>query len=243
MKKIITFWLAVLISLISTAFAAEKTRVLLMVGGHSFETNQFYRIFSENSQIDFQVAEHPKALPLLKPESASKFDAIVLYDMNQKISDEEKTNFLNFLESGKGIVILHHAIANYQNWDEYHKILGGRYYLQKTVVDGVEKARSIYKHGVNFKVNIADKNHPITRGLSDFEIHDETYNLYDVYPETHILLTTDEPTSHKKIGWTNNYKKARVVYIQLGHDHFAYENPNYRELISRSIQWVAGKLN
>lgn len=242
MKRLIAIGL-LLISLAIASFGAEKTRVLLIVGGHSFETNQFYKIFSDNSQIEFQVAEHPKALQLLKPESASKFDAIVLYDMWQNITDDDKTNFVKFLESGKGLLVLHHAIANYQNWKEYEKIIGGRYYLNKTMVDGVEKPRSIYKHGVKFKVNVADPNHPITRGINDFEITDETYNLYDVSPESHILLTTDEPTSAKKIGWTNNYKNARVVYIQLGHDHFAYQNPNYRELIARSIQWVARKLN
>jgi type 1 glutamine amidotransferase len=29
------------------------------------------------------------------------------------------------------------------------------------------------------------------------------------------------------------------VYLQLGHDHWAYENPNYRELVARAIRWVA----
>jgi len=242
MKKIIIAGL-LLTSIILSGFCAEKTRVLLIVGGHSFDTNQFYKMFSDNSQIMYQAAEHPEALRLLKPESAVNFDVIVLYDLWQKITDEDKTNFLKFLESGKGLVVLHHAIADYQNWDEYHKIVAGRYYLQKTVVDGVEKARSIYKHGVKFKVHIADKEHPITRGLSDYEITDETYNLYDVYPEAHILLTTDEPTSNKVIGWTNTYKNARVVYIEGGHDHLAYENPTYREIVARSIQWVAKKLN
>jgi type 1 glutamine amidotransferase len=30
-----------------------------------------------------------------------------------------------------------------------------------------------------------------------------------------------------------------VVYLILGHDHFAYENPNFRELVARSIRWTA----
>ncbi|MGC8744568.1 MAG: ThuA domain-containing protein [Verrucomicrobiia bacterium] len=242
MKKIIAV-LLIFAFVVASAFSAEKTRVLLIVGGHSFETNQFYKIFSDNPDIEFQVAEHPNALPLLKPESAARFDVIALYDLNQKISDEEKVNFLKFLDSGKGLVVLHHAIANYQNWPEYEKIIGGRYYLQKTMVNGVEKPRSIYKHGVKFQVKIADDKHPITQGLKDFTIIDETYNLYDVSPDSHILLTTDEPTSNKYIGWTHNYKNARVVYIQLGHDHLAYENKNYRNLISRSILWVCKRLN
>lgn len=245
MKK---FYLAILAAFLGIAFnilpqEAGKIRALVIVGGHDFQTNQFYQIFKDNSDITFEVAEHPNALKFFKPENASRLDVVILYDLWQKITDEDKENFIKYLESGKGLIILHHAIANYQDWPEYEKILGGRYYLQKKVVDGVEKARSIYKHGVKFTVKIADDKHPITQGLQDFTIIDETYNLYDVSPDNHILLTTDEPTSHKYIGWARTYKNARVVYIQLGHDRFAYENKNYRNLLSRSILWVCKKLN
>ena len=53
------------------------------------------------------------------------------------------------------------------------------------------------------------------------------------------LLTTTEPTSSKTICWTHNYGQSRVVYLELGHDHVAYANPNYVKLLSQSIQWVA----
>ena len=52
-------------------------------------------------------------------------------------------------------------------------------------------------------------------------------------------LTTDEPTSTPKIGWAHTYGKSRVFYMALGHDHFAYENPNYRQLVHQAIRWVA----
>lgn len=245
MKKIYLATIAVFLGIAFAAVSQEvkKIHALIIVGGHDFQTNQFYQIFRDNPDITFEVAEHPNALKLLKPETASKFDVIILYDLWQKITDEDKENFIKFLESGKGLVVLHHAIANYQQWPEYEKIIGGRYYLQKTMVNGVEKPRSIYKHGVKYQVKIADDKHPITQGLQDYTIIDETYNLYDVSPDSHILLTTDEPTSHKYIGWTHNYKNARIVYIQHGHDRFAYENKNYRNLISRSILWVCKRIN
>ncbi|MCX7825935.1 MAG: ThuA domain-containing protein, partial [Verrucomicrobiae bacterium] len=98
-----------------------------------------------------------------------------------------------------------------------------------------------WKHDVKFKVHIAGPKHPVTRGLKDFEIHDETYKGYDVRPDVQPLLTTDEPLSAPIIGWAKTYEKARVVYIQLGHDHFAYENPNFQKLVAQAIAWVAGK--
>ena len=61
----------------------------------------------------------------------------------------------------------------------------------------------------------------------------------------HLLLddleAQDINIKNKLIGWAKTYEAARVVYLQLGHDHFAYENPNYRQLLRQAIRWTAGK--
>jgi type 1 glutamine amidotransferase len=106
-------------------------------------------------------------------------------------------------------------------------------------VNGVEKARSAYKEDMHFKIHVADPAHPVTRGVEDYETHDETYNLFDVAEECHPLLTTDEQLSNKVIAWAKTYQAARVVYLQSGHDHFAYENPNYRQVLRQAIRWTA----
>lgn len=221
------------------AQAADKTRVLVVTGGHDFETNQFFQMFQDNPGISFLKATHPDVHAWLRPDKAKEWDVLVCYDMWPDIGEGAKADFVARLEEGKGLVVLHHAIADYPKWDEYAKIIGAKYYLEKQVVNGVEKARSIYKHDVKFKVQIADPAHPITRGVQEFEIRDETYNLFDVQPSNHPLLKTSEPTSAPVIGWTKEYGKARVVYLQLGHDHFAYENPNYRRLVAQAIAWAA----
>ena len=220
---------------------AEKIRVLFMSGGHDYQTNQLHQMFKDNPDIAFEAFVHPRALAQLAPAAAKNYDVLVLYDLWQKITEENQADFINFLKAGKGLLVLHHAIANYQQWPEYEKIVGGKYYLQKTPVNGVDKPRSTYLHDVDFKVHLADSTHPITRGLKDFDIHDETYGLFDMGPESHLLLTTEAPTSAKNIGWAKTYEGARVAYIQLGHDARAYQNPNYQQLVAQAIRWVAKK--
>jgi len=227
-------------------FAAEpgkdlpgKIRVLVVTGGHEFEHDSFIKLFADNPEISFQAVEHPNAHALLRPELAKNYDVLVTYDMHQEISDEAKGDLLAWLNRGKGFVVLHHAIASYQQWPEYSKIIGAHYYLEKATVDGVEKARSTYKHGMHFTIHVADPSHPVTRGVADFEIHDETYNLFDVAKDVHPLLTTGEPESNKLIGWAKTYGLARVVYIQSGHDHFAYENAAYQQIVRQAIRWAA----
>lgn len=229
-------------------FAAEvgkeapgKIRVLVITGGHEFEQAQFFKVFSDNPGIVFKAVEHPNAHALLKAEAARQYDVLVTYDMHQEITDEAKGDFLAWLKAGKGLVVLHHAIASYQQWPEYSKIIGAHYYLEKATVDGVDKARSTYKHGMHFKIKVLDPNHPVTRGITDFEILDETYNLFDVAKDVHPLLTTDEPESARLIGWAKTYGPARVVYLQSGHDHFAYENPSYQQILRQAIRWTANR--
>jgi hypothetical protein len=130
-------------------------------------------------------------------------------------------------------------MANFQEWPEYERMMGGKFYLKKHVENGIEAPPSGYKHDVDIPVEIADQDHFITKGLADFVIHDETYSRFAVSPAAHVLLRTKHPDSGPVIGWTTAYGKARVVCLQLGHDAKAYANPNYRALVSRAIRWVA----
>jgi type 1 glutamine amidotransferase len=92
---------------------------------------------------------------------------------------------------------------------------------------------------VDMKVQIADRNHPITKGLGDFTINDETYKLLWHAPDNHVLLTTDETTSDKDLAWTREYGRGKVCTIALGHDGLAYGNPNFKKLVAQAIQWAA----
>jgi len=220
--------------------AAEgKTRVLLVHGGHDFETNQFLQVFRTNPAISFQVVAHPRAQTLFAASHAGEYDVLLFYDLWQDISERAKADLIDRLKEGKGLVALHHCLASYQGWDEYPRIIGGKYHLKPWRENETERAPSTFKHDVDFAVRIADPSHPITRGLHDFTIHDETYGGCEVRPDSHALLKTDDPTSTSVIGWCKMYEAARVVYLQLGHDHKAYENPNYQQLVRQAIEWAA----
>jgi hypothetical protein len=218
-----------------------KIRVLVVTGGHGFEKEPFFKLFKDNPDITFKAVEHPNAHALLTAEAAKQWDVLVLYDMHQEITPEAKADFVARLKEGKGLVVLHHAIANYQTWPEYITIIGAHYYLTKTNINGVEKPRSAWKEGMHFRVHVADPQHPVTKGMGDFDAHDETYKFFDVADVVHPLLTTEEPLSNKVIAWAKTYEGARVVYIQSGHDHFAYENPNYQQILRQAIRWTARK--
>jgi uncharacterized protein len=220
---------------------AKPIRALIVIGGHDFETNQFLQVFKDNPEITFRMISHPKAEALFKAEAAGQYDVLVFYDMWEKLSDEAKADLTSRVKEGKGLLALHHSLCGYQTWDEYRDMIGGRYHSQKWQDHGTERPASTYKHDVDFKVHVADRAHPITRGVNDFTIHDETYGGFEVLPQAHVLLTTDEPTNTRDIAWVKSYGSGRVAYLQLGHDHLAYENPNYRRLVKQALEWVAAR--
>ncbi len=133
---------------------------------------------------------------------------------------------------------MHHSLANYQTWDKFLEIIGGRYLMDTMMVAGKEFPGSTYEHDVDMNIQVV-ADHPVTKGLEDFTIHDEIYGGYYVSPKVTPLLKTDHPQSTETIAWANQYGNSRIVTIQLGHDHFAYEDENFRKLLSKAINWVA----
>ncbi len=218
-----------------------KIRVLLTFGGHGFDQEPFFAMFDKMQNIEVTKAPMPQSAELLKPALAEKFDVIVMYDMVGQISAEQQAGFVALLKSGIGVVSLHHNMGAHRNWDEFTKIIGGKYIFAPCEIDGKQYAKSTYSHGEDMKVTVADKKHPITRGLKNFEIHDETYGGYYTAKNVRVLLTTDHPKNDPKLAWVHEYGKSRIFYLMLGHDAKAWANPNFPELLARGIRWTAGK--
>ncbi len=222
--------------------ADGEVKVVVVTGGHAFEHDPFFKMFDEMKGIQYTEAAQKDDSELFENISGWDYDVIVFYNMTQNISFKRRQNFLTLLDRGVGVVALHHTMAAFQDWPRFRQIIGTRYYTKDTMEGGVLQKAGTYLHGVDETIQIADKNHPITQGMSDFAIHDETYKNCWFAKDNHVLLTTDEPTSGRTIGWVRNFERARVCTIQLGHDSKAYENSNYRQLVERAILWTAGRL-
>jgi hypothetical protein len=234
-----------LVSFFSALFglSVEKTtdqiKILVVTGGHSYNKETFNEMLNSlGSNITWQVSEFPAAFDMFKPENRSKYDVIVFYHMWQKITPEQQVVFSDCIKKGKPVVALHHSICAFDDWEEYWRIIGGKYFHKNTILDGREYKACSYIHDLHFMADIADKNHPVTKGVRDFELFDETYKGYWVDPSVKILITTKDTTSTPIIGWTKTYGKAKIVVLQSGHDSPTFQNPSFRQLLKQSIEWV-----
>jgi len=251
MVKLSFFWLVALLCFCSCGrmpqtdgtggSQGKKVKAVVVTAGHGFERAPFFAIFDGFDNVDYTEAAQSDDSEIFEDISQWDYDVMVLYSMTQRISPKRRANFVRLLERGVGLVALHHCIAAFQDWPEYQKIIGGKYYLKAAEQDGVKYPAGTYKHGRDMIVRVADSSHPVTKGIRDFAINDETYKNCVFEKDNHILLSTEEPTSDGPLCWVRRYGKARVCYIQLGHGRTAYSNEDYRLIIRRAIDWCAGK--
>ena len=234
--------LVALLFTVTTAAAENRNniRALFIYGGHAFDEEGMYAMLDSFSDVTFDRAEMPMALDLLQPGLEEKYDCIVTYDSYTFPFTQEQTDrFKALLNKGIGLVVLHHSLWGFNGWAEFADITGAQFFFKDgNIIHGIEQKQSTWAHNEEIRVTIADKNHPITRGMNDFTFIDEVYGKGFVHPDVHVLWTTDHPKSERVVAWTHKYGKSPIFTTSLGHDKVAFAHPDFRQTIHRAIRWA-----
>lgn len=215
----------------------KSLRVAVVTGGHAFDVPNFHRMLRQPPGVDAypQHLEHFASSP---EEVRNAYDAVVFYGMNQPMpvdegqphyAGEPKAAIERLVERGQGVVILHHALLAWKDWDLWHRLIG------------FENRNFAYKEGLQLKVEVADDQHAVTQGLGPIEIVDEGYKLHGEYDgQGDVLLTVDHQDAMKMVAWARQHDKCRAFCLALGHDDLAWSTPGFREILARGIAWSAG---
>lgn len=219
--------------LASVLMAAGPIRVQITTGGHPHDIS-FYSVLENQKDLEITVNPHPSAYR----RNLRKFvDVLVLYDLDDVTAEPERKNLQAFLESGGGLVVLHHALADNWQWKWwYEEVVGGRMLMGQ---DG-DMPRSTAKAPEVLRVRPVAK-HPILAGVGELKLDDEAYQGEWVSSKVQLLMETDNPNNVKPVVWIGPWQKSRVVVIQMGHGPGAHRDPGYRRLVHNAIVWAAGK--
>jgi len=236
MKKIYMLFQFFLVVVLVKAQSEKPINIMLVTGGHAYDTIQFFQMFDSLDGITYTHFAQPKANEAIAGGEAEKFDVLVFYDMWQDISEAEKNAYIKLTKEGKPFLFLHHSLVSYQNWPMFEKMLGGKYVEKSPDVPVNEQ--STYEHDVWVYIRTA-QNHPITRGLGELRFFDEVYGNFRVSDDVIPLLKTTHPKSTPLIGWENVFNSSKIVYIQPGHDYRTFETEDYRKLLTRAIRYLA----
>ena len=185
----------------------------------------------KDPRLQVRVVEDPKFLG--SPELAD-YAAVVLNFMNPKPLDlgaKGRENLRQYVEGGKGLVLIHFACGAFQEWPEFRDLVG-------RVWD--PKLRGHDPRG-KFRVEITSVKHPITDGLQPFEADDELYTCLTGTAPITVLATAKSKVDGKEYPMAFTYQpgKGRVFQCLLGHDVKAMQAPGVGELYRRGVAWAA----
>lgn len=246
MKKLILILFTLSLSFSSiaqemTTSNSDSLELLVVTGGPTFRhqidlvPTSFYTLFMGYDKLIWTHATYDEAA--FQTEGLDNYDVILMYNRSDSLSDESRQNLKNYLESGKGLIVLHHALGSYNNWEWWWKeVVGGKYQMK----ENNKFSKSDYKLGESINM-IPQKEHAITNAVKRFNFVDETYKDLWISKKVEILYRTDNPNSDGPTMWISPYKKSKVVVIQPGHANTAHLDNNYKSLIYQAILWVNNK--
>jgi type 1 glutamine amidotransferase len=95
-------------------------------------------------------------------------------------------------------------------------------------------------------VKISNPNHPITKGMTDYQTDDELFWDTKEGNKTIVPVATAESNVHHQdfpMAFTLLYTSGRVFTTTMGHDVRALQIPGTTQLIQRGAAWVAKLVN
>jgi type 1 glutamine amidotransferase len=225
--------------------APDGAKVLLLSGGqrqhHGYRDQAFYlaSLLEDTGRYEVTIDEDAA---LLETPSLGKYDLLIMLadrrDPEFKLTRGQQEALLSFVRAGRGYVSIHGADNAAPDWlPGMREMLGGVFSHQGQPDGKVRKG--------SYRVQIADGAHPITRGLSDFDLDDELYYHLQMQPGVEPLATVAFEGQDWPVAWVRTYGMGRVFHTPLGHRDFGPDkldplrNPDVARLILRGVAWAA----
>ena len=215
----------------------HELTVAVVTGGHSFDVPGFQRLLRAIPGVDAYV----QSLENWADDVGGvrdRYDVTLFYNMHTETpTGDEPWPFQKVRETleglgrtEQGILVLHHAVVAFPKWPYWDELVG------------IEDRAVEVAFGVPLRVNVADRDHPITAGVEPFDIVDESYAMNDAGQGCRAVLRVDHPASMQTVGWTRMHGDARVLCLQLGHDDVAWQTAGFRAVLERGILWCARRI-
>lgn len=155
-------------------------------------------------------------------------DVLILYAANAgKIAPEDRKNLDAYLARGGGIVVIHDGICS-DDPEWFKTIVGGAW----------EWKVSKYEEG-SMHLYFQDHDHPITKGVSNFDMDDEIYWDLRLDPAAHVLANSFRNVFEiKPQMWVYEKNNYRAFVMIQGHTYTNFALPHFRALLLRGIAWT-----
>lgn len=248
--------------------------LLVLSGGHPYEAEPFAELLASLGDWEITHLVHPEGGEADAAAAIAAADALLFYDMAGYSFGEGTVTMRPpspaFREavtarfaSGRGAVAMHHALAGWALWPEWHEWLGGIFHYQP----GAHGPDSGYRHDITYEARIV-ADHPVTRGLrAGFPVTDELYlcpidesaltplvraggfaftadNFYSAAQAVAGAMFSNQGWEHPPgsncVAWESRACPAPLVYLQFGDGPATYANAHVRQMLGQALDYTSG---
>lgn len=217
----------------------QPTRAMIIVAGDDVDHDlltaapYFTKLAGEAGFVTRQAAGMQRFIEPFKTTSMQ--DVFLLYKAGGEFSTAQQAEFANWIRAGKGMLAIHcsnvmgtvdpDAAGTFR---PFFELLGNRYL-----------SHGPGHHQGRHTIEIVAE-HPITAGITDFELFDEYYE-FEFADDDHQILAQRRRADGEIIPvlYTREVGEGRVVYLALGHDFRAWGEPSFQKLVRQSLAWIA----
>lgn len=242
--------LVCLLAAVASLPQQPPVRTLLVSGAnnHDWEWTapEIARALTETGRFAVTVTNEPAKALLDAPRAtaAGELQLLVLDYNGPRWGEAAEQAFLQAVQAGCGVSVLHAANNAFPGWKEYERLVGLLW-------------RDGTGHGAYhpFDVHVVDAHHPITQGMADLRLHpDELYHrlVLGQGAEFRVLMSaySDPKTGgtgrHEPMATASQHGKGRVFHTPLGHvwkgvpqSRATWADPQLRRLVARGSEWAA----
>ena len=181
-------------------------------------------------------------------EVMAEVDLIVQCMTMSTIQKDEIAGLRAAVAAGTGLAGWHGGIADsYRNTSDYLQLIGGQFACHPGIHPDQATGEQADNY-VPYSVNLlpAAQAHPITAGITDFDLVTEQYwVLTDEYND--VLATTTQAVRdwdpwHRPVTspaiWTRQWGRGRIFVTTVGHRVEILELPPVKTVIERGLLWA-----
>jgi uncharacterized protein len=236
--------------LLSAAAAFGAPRRILYVTAtygfrHSDSIDTSVAVFQQLAQQSgtFEI-DHTEDLSLITAANLRNYDAVYFFTSGElPLSEQQKTDLLDFVRQGKGFGGSHSATDCNYTWSAYGDLIGGYF-------DGHPWTQEA-------SVDVEDPQSPlVAHAAPSFRFTEEFYQFRAFSRDrVRVLLTLDTHTvdlsapgvnrtdNDFALAWIRNYEKGRVFYSAFGHFPDSFTQEPVRTMLLQALLWLTGQID
>ncbi|WP_298460964.1 ThuA domain-containing protein [uncultured Cellulomonas sp.] len=217
-------------------------------GHQPVEATELFIPYLEEHGFSVRVEESPKVYA--DAEYMAGVDLVVQCMTMSTIEKDELAGLIAAVEAGTGLAGWHGGIADsFRASADYLQLVGGQFAHHAAAMPPADRTGEQSDNYVPHRIEMtpAGAGHPITAGLTDFDLDTEQYwVLTDDYVDVLATTTTavrpwgawNRPITCPAV-WTRQWGHGRVVVCTPGHRVEVLQDSNVRTIVERGLLWAA----